>query len=171
MEPNLAHAPGNAVGQAVLDQLARTKGWTRFFSVLLWIGAIFLVLAGIAMFGIGLMGGAMGSSASTAASGLESFGPAVGGALGGLVMGAVYLVMSILYIYPALKLGGYSSRINQLLATPNEANLAAALNEQRAFWKYVGVLTLIMMAIYVVVIVIAIIAGVAGAASMGLPQG
>src|SRR5690606_11586638 len=123
MEPNLSLSPGGAVGSAVVDQLARTKGWTRFFSILMWLGAGFLLLAGAGMM-------LMGLAAGGAASELEQQLGAIGGGIG---LGVIYFLLAIFYIYPALKLGSYSSRITDLMNSPNEANLVAALNQQRAF--------------------------------------
>lgn len=156
MEPNLSLSPGSAVGSAVVDQLARTKGWTRFFSILMWIGAVFLLLGGAVMVFMGLAAGATSGQ-------IEEQLAAVGGGLG---IGVVYLVMAFFYIYPALKLGGYSSRIGDLMNAPNEANLIAALNEQRAFWKYVGILMIVMFVFYAIAIVVMIV-GVAAAAAAG----
>ena len=162
MDSTLAPVPGNTVADAVLDQLSRTKGWTRFFSVMLWIGAVFLILGGIAMMALGILGGTMGEA------GKEVMG-AFGGMIGGIVVGAVYFVMAFFYVYPALKLGGFSTRINALLATPNDENLAAALNEQRAFWKYVGVMMIVMLILYFVVIIGAVVFGVIAGASANMP--
>ena len=164
MDSTLSPVPGKAVSDAVLDQLARTKGWTRFFSVMLWIGAAFLVLGGIGLMLIGGLGGAMGAAGEEA---LKSFG----GSTGGFAVGAIYLVMAFFYIYPALKLGSYSSRISALLVTPSDANLAAALNEQRAFWKYVGIMMIVMFILYFVVIIGAVLVGgfAAAASSSGIP--
>jgi hypothetical protein len=156
MEPNFSISPGGAVGAAVVDQLARTKGWTRFFSIILWLGAALMILAGGGMMVFGaLAGGGMTNE-------MQQQFAAIGGLIG---MGLVYLVIAFFYIYPALKLGGYSSRITDLINTPNEANLVAALNEQRAFWKYVGIWMVVMMVLYVVIIVGAIIAAGIAAAS------
>lgn len=151
-----------AVSAAVIDQLGRTRGWVMFFSVMLWIGAVFLLLGGIFMVGMGLVAGAssaMGQELS------KEFG-AVGGVA---VIGVIYFVMAVFYIYPAMKLGKYASRIRDLAAVPSEQNLVAALNEQRAFWKYVGVFTIVMIALYVVFIAVMVVVGIVGgvaAASM-----
>lgn len=154
MEPNLYLSPGGAVGSAVVDQLARTKGWTRFFSILMWLGAGFLLLAGAGMM-------LMGLAAGGAASELEQQLGAIGGGIG---LGVIYFLLAIFYIYPALKLGSYSSRITDLMNSPNEANLVAALNQQRAFWKYVGILTIVMFVLNVIGVIVMIIVGVAAAA-------
>jgi len=139
MDPTLSAAQGGPVSSAVVDQLARTKGWTRFFSILLWIAAILMILAGMAMFAIGAFGGTMSGDLSGPLAGLGM----------GIAMGGVYIALAVIYIYPALKLGNYSSRIADLMATPNEANLVAALDQQRAFWKYVGIWMIIIIALYV----------------------
>jgi hypothetical protein len=155
MEPNFSVSPGGAVGAAVVDQLARTKGWTRLFSVLMWIGAGFLILAGGGMMLVGIVAG------STATQMDQQLG-AIGGAIG---LGVIYFLMAIFYIYPALKLGGYSNRISDLMNAPSEANLVAALNEQRAFWKYVGILMVVMLVFYAIIIVVVLVgAGFAAAA-------
>ncbi len=158
MESNLAPVQGN-VSEAVLDHLARTKGWTRFFSVMLWIGAVFLILAGLMMVVMGTVGGAMAEGAAQA----------FGGVVGALAVGVIYVVMAFFYLYPAIKLGKYSSGINALLASPSDSLLAAALNEQRAFWKYCGVMMIVFLAIYAVAIVgMIIFAGVGAAAISGM---
>jgi hypothetical protein len=158
MEPNFSISPGGAVGSAVVDQLARTKGWTRLFSVLMWIGASFLILGGIAMIFLGVFAGSMASEMAEQLA-------AIGGAVG---LGVVYFLMAFFYIYPALKLGGYSSRITELMNVPSEANLVAALNEQRAFWKYIGILTVIVLVLYALIIVgVLITTGFAAAAAAG----
>jgi len=53
MDSQLSPIANSSVSSAVIDQLARTKGWTRFMSVLLWIGAAFLIFGGIAMIAFG----------------------------------------------------------------------------------------------------------------------
>lgn len=159
MDTNLSPLAHQAVSAAVIDQLARTKGWTRFFSVMLWIGAGFLVLGGIAVMFLGAFAGAMGEE-------VNSQFAAVGGAA---VIGAIYIALSLLYIYPALKLGSYSSRITELMEIPSEANLVAALDQQRAFWKYLGVSMIILFAFYAVMVVVMI--GVIGLGLRRLPVG
>ena len=155
MDSNLTPLSHQAVSAAVIDQLVRTKGWTRFFSVLLWIGAGFLILGGIVMMGMGAFAGSVGEE-------INAQFAAIGG---GILIGAIYLILALVYIYPALKLGNYSSRISDLMNTPSEANLVAALDQQRAFWKYVGIWLIVVLALYAVLAVV-MIGGIAmGAAS------
>jgi hypothetical protein len=149
-----------AVSAAVIDQLGRTRGWVLFFSVMLWIGAVFLILGGLAMVVLGLVAGASGAMNEELA---KQFG-AVGGMA---VIGAIYFALAVFYVYPALKLGKYAARIRDLAAVPSEQNLVAALNEQRAFWKYVGVFTIVMIAFYILLIPVMVVVGIVGAGAAG----
>ncbi len=162
MEPSLSYSYSqSAVGAAVVDQLRRTRGWVLFFGVMLWIGAVLLCLGGLAMIGMGLFGGVI---AAASEEGSEALGAGLGAA--SLIgMGAVYFAMAILYIYPASKLSKYAGRIRDLTEAPAEQNLVAALNEQRAFWKFVGVMMIAMMALYALAAVVMVVVGVAGAAT------
>lgn len=155
MESYLSPASGD-VSSAVVDQLAKTKGWTLFFSVMLWIGSGFMLFAGIALVGVGAVGGAAGAA-------FDEIGDEMGGMIGMILMGAFYIVLAIVYIYPALKLSKFSSRCSQLINQPAETTLVGALNEMRAFWKFVGIWMIIFIALYPIVIVVAVAAGVMGA--------
>jgi uncharacterized membrane protein len=71
-------------------------------------------------------------------------------------MGIAYLLIALLYIFPALYLIKYSSAIGRLVSGGQEADMEAALHQQRKFWKFVGVLALIGTVLSVVGIVAAI---------------
>lgn len=161
MDPQLSPHQGGAVSQPVVDALVRTRGWVLFISVLLWLGVAGMLMGGVAMIGIGLLGGTMADQVSA------EMGEAMGAEGGWVVaaMGVFYLVLAVFYIYPALKLGKYASCISSLRATPSQSNLAAALEQQRGFWKFFGVLMILFIALYFVIIFVAVIAGVIGGAA------
>ncbi len=68
----------------------------------------------------------------------------------------VYALMAVLYIYPVLKIWKFGSSIGRLVASRDPRDLVAALDQQRAFWKFVGIVTLIGVVLYGVMIVGAI---------------
>lgn len=144
MEPYLSSASG-AVSAAIIDQLAKTRGWTMFVSVMLWLGAGFLLLAGIALLAMGIIGSAAGE---------ETFGEMSNSM--GVAIGVLYLVCAVAHIFPALKLSKFSSRCSELKNAQTEIMLVAALNEMRAFWKFVGIWLIILIALYPIIIVWAI---------------
>ena len=122
----------DAVSPSTIAQLAGTKPWVRFMSVLMWI-VISLVILGIIVFGIMMT---MGASKSIGTS--------------ELIIIAAYGVMIFFYIYPAVKMWKFANRVKSLMATRSLADLDAALTEMRKLWKFTGIITLIAICIYLV---------------------
>ena len=79
----------------------------------------------------------------------------------GVFLGSVYIVMAILYILPAVFLWMYADRIRNFLRQRSPGALASALEAQKSFWKFVGILTVIVLCIYGAAIFFAVFAGVA----------
>jgi hypothetical protein len=73
----------------------------------------------------------------------------------------VYLVMAGFQLPAALFLNRYASRIGTLVDSGSPEDLQQALAAQKSFWRYVGILTLVFICLYVVVIVVAIFAATA----------
>jgi hypothetical protein len=133
-------AGADAVSPGTIAQLAGTKPWVRFMSVLLWIGVAFMLLAGAGMGVVSVMG-----------AGKATTGPFGGKEL--IFFAIIYGVMAFVYIFPAIKLWKYANRIGSLGASHSVADLDAALNEQRSFWKFIGVMTIIMLSLYLVAVI------------------
>ena len=152
-------AGGDGVTQGVLLQLQKTKPWVRFFSVMMFIGSAFMVLAAVMM-------GALGATGALKQAG----GGAAFNAGFGIGMAALYALTAVLYIYPALKLWKYADRIRDLMNSRQVIDLEKALNEQRAFWKFVGVMIIVIFALYFVaaIVLAAVGIGVAAKASGSL---
>lgn len=84
----------------------------------------------------------------------------------GAGLGVIYLVFAVIYIFPALRLWKYASSIAALLATGSVANLEDALNQQRSFWKFIGILMLTVLVIYLLFFIGLLVVG--GFAAMKL---
>jgi len=139
----LSYGGGSDAGLSrAADMLRQTKPWVRVISVLMFIAAALMVLAGFFIVGIG---------ASRAPVGI------------GAAAGIVYIVMAVLYVIPAVFLWMYADRIGIFLRQRSLNSLATALQAQKSFWKFVGVVALIVICIYAVVILFAVLAGIAGA--------
>ena len=145
-------AGGDGVTQGVLLQLQKTKPWVRFMSVMMFIGAAFMLLAGVMMGALGATG------AMKQVGGSQAFNAGFG-----VGLAAVYALMAVLYIYPALKLWKYADRIRDLLNSRQILDLEKALNEQRAFWKFVGVMIIVMFVVYFVAAIIIAAVGIGAA--------
>ena len=119
---------GGEVSPEVIAPLAKTAGWARLISVLVLIAAGFMVLAAVGMMAFPAMLGEEDADIGTAM---------------GVGMGVMYLIMALFYLIPGVKLWGYASRIRELERSGSQHDLLAALDAQRSFWKFVGVITLI----------------------------
>ena len=139
----------DAVSPSTIAQLAGTKPWVRFISVLMWI-AICLIILGI----VGVVI-AMTLGAAKAIGTPE------------LILVGVYGILIFFYIYPALKMWKFANRVNSLMETRSLADLDAALSEQRKLWKFVGIFTIITLCIYVVFIIGFIAMGATAAMKSG----
>ncbi len=148
----------DAVSPGTIAQLAGTKPWVRFLSVLMWIGTVFMILASVGL----IIAGVMGIGAGSNNNGLAAMG-------GFVAMGVFYGVMTLLILYPTLKMSKYATCIGRLLESRSVADLESALTEQRRFWKFYGIL----MVIYLCFIVVAIVASlvIPGVMMMNKPGG
>lgn len=145
-----------SVSTGVVHQLKRTKPWVRFFGVMMWIAAAFMLLAALAM----ILGGAtMGTVMQKTNPGMPA------GIMAG--MGALYIFIAVLYIYPAIKIWKYGTCIGKLVQSGSNADLVEALNQQRGFWKFVGIMMIIVLIMYLIGIVIMVGFAVTAAASGG----
>ncbi len=118
------------VTRGVVDQLTRTKGWTRFISTLAYLLAMGVVA-------LAIFGGRMMNELTTKVFGFQG----IEGMLAVVVVIAV-VVAGLAITYGAL-LGGFSSAVNRLIESGKESDLADALDRQRRFWIFSGVLSVI----------------------------
>lgn len=135
------------------NMLRQTKPWVRFISVMMFIGSAFMVLGGFFMMVSGAAGMGGGGGGPRAAFGGVS-----------ALIGVAYLVMAMFYIVPGVFLWRYADRIESFVQQRTTAALAAALEAQKSFWKFVGIMMLIVMVLYGAGIMFAIIAGVVASA-------
>ncbi len=119
-----------AVPYAIIEELKGTKPWVRLISVLMWIGCVVFIIVEV-----GLL-----LTALSKEGGAYALGTAVG-----------YGLATILIVYPTLKLSKYASNISRLADSQSFDDLAAALKEQRRFWKFYGILMVIYLSVLAII--------------------
>jgi Family of unknown function (DUF5362) len=135
------------VSELSLEMLRQTKPWVTFLSIMSFIGSAFMLLGGVSMIALGAL--------APSGRGASPFPAAA--------LGAIYIPMALLYIYPALKLWGFSSAIGRLVASRSVSDLEAALGQQKSFWKFAGIVTIVMIALYGLFLVGMIFVGISAA--------
>ena len=138
-----------AVPSAIISELTGTRKWVRLISVVMWIGFVFVLLHAASLFIFGAVG-----LSSIVKPGQEGLGLSV---LIGVA--AFYGLFILLIIYPTLKLTKYASNISRLAESKSFTDLAAALAEQRRFWKFHGIIVAIYL-IFIALFFLLILAGV-----------
>ena len=126
-----------------VEALKKTRPWVLFVAVMILIGCAFMVV--VALF-------VMAAS---------SFIPDDTTPFPGVAMGLIYLVMAALYLYPGIRLLQFAAAIKRIGGTDDAQAIENALKQQLAFWRFVGLVTLAMIGLYLLIIFAAVIAGVA----------
>lgn len=124
-----------------IEMLRQTRPWARFIAVLTFIGAGLMIVAAL---GLLVVGATVGRTRGAP--------PAL--------LSLAYAAMALLYIAPAVYLNRYASRISDVLQLRRSDSLEQALEAQKSFWKFVGILFAIMIAVYLVIFIVAIGAGI-----------
>ncbi len=122
----LANVP---VTPLMVEHLRATKPWVRLISVVMFIFAGLIFLGGFLMLFMSSSSGMRG----------YGFGPLVG---------IIYFVMGGVYLFPAYFLHQYASSIQDLLRGGGDSAMENALESQKSFWRFSGILTLIIICIY-----------------------
>ena len=126
------------VSAGTVQALKETRPWVRLIAI------VGMVMTGIMLIAI-LAAASFGFFAATKG----------GGSVGGLemiVILAIALLMGLLYIYPIVKLFKYAGAISRLDRSGSVKDLEDALGQQKSFWKFAGILTLIVLFLNLIVL-------------------
>ena len=143
----VAPSPGSPTPNAV-EQLRRTRPWTMFLSILGFVGGGLMAIATLAI-GIGAGVGEMGRGGDA---------PFV------IALAAFYAVATAMYILVSVLLFRYARAIGFLNQFNRNEELEEALDAQRRFWKAMGVIAIVTMAL----VAVAMIAGMVIAVVEGM---
>ena len=120
-------------GSRYLTEMAK---WARLLSILGLILAVLMVIAGIVM---ALIGSSINSFA-----GLRGMGPAIG---------IIYIVLGLLYMYPSWVLLKFASVMPSALKKSDQLLVNEALKNLSSCFRFWGILSVIIIGLYVLVIV------------------
>ena len=141
------------ITEDIRSYIYETAKWTKFLSIIGFIGTGFLVLISFSV-------GAIISAAGT------FMGPANPyAAMGSGVLTVTMLLTALLYFYPSFILFKYSNAARKAVLYEDQHSLAVAAAKMKSFFKFWGILTIVMLAFYVLFFLIMVVAGI-GAATM-----
>lgn len=127
-----------AILNFIRKSLRATRPWTRFMSVLGFIASGLMVLAGA-----GVIVG-------------ERYIPVSEKAPPLVFMGIIYILSAVCYLIPSIWLSKFSTAVSDFLKSGDAIELGKAIAYQKSFWKFVGILVLLFIALTVLGIIAAI---------------
>tara|TARA_R110002073_G_scaffold8207_1_gene45566 strand:- start:17365 stop:17835 length:471 start_codon:yes stop_codon:yes gene_type:complete len=124
--------------------LKETAKWTGFLSIIGFIG-IGLMVIGALFFGALL----------SSLSGMGSAG--LGGAVGSGFITVIYILFAVLYFFPVYYLYKFSANMKRALAAKDEDTLTKAFEYLKSHYKFIGILTIILLSFYVLMFLLGLL--------------
>lgn len=135
----------NEQSEAMLATIAK---WSKFLGILTFVVVGFMFLVGLIFL--------LASSALAMVADL--------GGLSAWVYGLFYMVCGVLYLFPGIYLYQYSVKMKQALAVRDEVALTEAFLQQKKLFVFIGVLSIIGIALLVLILLIVFVAALVVAA-------
>ncbi|MDO4818750.1 MAG: hypothetical protein Q3994_00020 [Prevotella sp.] len=135
------------VTSEIKAELLCSAKWANFLAIVCTIGIVGLAVLGFVM----MIFGATEMTSEVIPISLLDL----------LWVGILYLFMSILYIYPVIKAFSFCSNIKTACMTDSQENLFIGFKSMRQFLVYMGILTIVVIALYVLAAIILSIVGLA----------
>ena len=147
------------IGQEGLGYLDTARKWTMFFAILGFVGIGLLLV--LSLFAGTLLGG-LTSNLSSGLEGMEGIEGMEGGldtakavsGFAGVMFFIVMLIIAVIYFFPLLFLLRFSKHSANAVKNLDSNEMTLALKNIKSFWKYIGILVIIMLAVYLVVFLI-----------------
>ncbi len=130
---------GLSIDPIIKSHLMETARWGKFLSIVGFIVCALIVIAGIFVV----------STFGTIERKYTTYdGPSLGTSFGPSII-VMYIIIAILYFFPCLFLLRFSNKMKTALVADNQAELSVSFQNLKVLFRYVGILTIIVLAIYV----------------------
>lgn len=129
--------------------LREAAKWGKFIAILGF------VMIGIFVIFAVFMGAIFGST-----SALAGMDTGMGAMSGGMITGT-YLIMALLYFFPTLYLYRFSVRTAAAIGNKDSELFSDGIGQLKSLFKFMGILAIITIGMYVIVLIFAAIAGAA----------
>lgn len=134
-----------SLSKSAIVFLEETRKWTNFLSILGFIGIGIMVVFGL------FAGAIMSTMSNTLGAPVDAF-PGF--------FGFIYIIMALVYFFPVLYLYRFGAKLKVALKTHDNTMLTLALENLKSHYKFVGIVAVIMLSIYLLTFLIMAFAGV-----------
>lgn len=137
------------ITEDIRSYVYETAKWAKFLSIIGFIGTAFMVMFSFSAGAfIAQTNGILGAANNPYA------------ALGTGMLTVLCLFVALLYFYPSLLLFKYASSAKQAVLFADQPALSTAMSKMKSFFKFWGILTIVIMAFYFIALLTAIVANV-----------
>ena len=140
------------VNDIVKDYLLETAKWAKLIAIVGFVSLGLMVIMGL------FMGTIMGTLAAMSPEAAEISG------LGGGFFAILYIGMALIYFFPIKYLYDFSSKVKKAIQITDQNLFNEAMMKLKSHYKFIGILMLIMIILYVGMFVMMLIAAIAAAA-------
>jgi len=143
------------ITQITKSLFLETAKWAKFLAIIGFIGMGIMVVAGF------FMGALMSSFGSTTdfSSSSNPFGM-----IGGAFFVILYLIIGLIYYFPIKYLYDFSTKVKKAFEIQDQMLFNEAISKLKAHYKYIGILMIIILSLYILMFVFTLIGGIAAAA-------
>lgn len=126
----------------IKEYLLETVKWGKFLAISGYIiVGLLLILSLLFIFGMGMFGSLYGNGM-------------------GVMIGGLYFIMCVLYLFPIHYLYKFSIEVKKgLQSSENNFSLVTGFENLKSLFKFMGVMTAVVLSFYALVIVVAFIGG------------
>lgn len=122
-----------------VDHLIKTAKWGKFLAILGFIIIGLLIIGGIAF------GAIMGVVSDELSDSGFPFPP--------FILSIIYIVIAVVYLFPVIYLNSFSNQTIKAASMNDTPLMESAFNNLRKLFTFTGILTIVVMAIYVIVLI------------------
>jgi hypothetical protein len=133
------------IDQQSISYLGETARWAKFLSIVGFIMCALMIV--LALFAGSLM---------TALSRLRSDDALQSMAGMGGAFSLIYIVVALLYFFPCLYLFNFAGKMQTALHNNDQTSLNASFGQLKACFKFVGILTIIVLSFYILLAIVII---------------
>ncbi len=135
------------ITEDIRSYIYESARWTKFLAV---VGFVFSAFTIMGAFGAGAFLSQMATLQPT--NPLVQLGP-------GFVT-VLFLIVALLYFYPSLLLYSYSSAAKAAVLYANQEGLNIAMSKLKSFFKFWGILMMVLISFYVILILFGTLMGI-----------
>jgi hypothetical protein len=146
-----------SIDRESIDLLTETARWGKFLAIVGFITCGLILI-------LSFFAGALLANSTAALSPYSNNEVRAATSIGGALLTVLYIIVAVIYFFPCLYLYRFSVRMKAALNTNDQTKLNQSLRSQTMLYRYIGIVTIITLSIYLIAIVFG------GAAAMFMPH-